>query len=77
MPLARTFLVPALVSGTSATTAARLEGYPAEPGQTLPECRILVSGVTRDLIGERVRTEWVGELSLKGKSEKVPVFRVV
>jgi CHASE2 domain-containing sensor protein/class 3 adenylate cyclase len=63
--------------GDVVNTAARLEGYPAEPGQALPECRILVSGVTRDLIGERVRTEWVGELSLKGKSEKVPVFRVI
>ena len=63
--------------GDVVNTAARLEGYPAKPGEELPECRILISGVTRELIGERVETEGVGELALKGKTEKVPVFKVL
>jgi adenylate cyclase len=63
--------------GDVVNTAARLESYPREPGKDLPECRILMSGVTRGLIGERVATEWVGELALKGKAEKVPVYRVI
>ncbi len=55
--------------GDTVNTAARLESN-AKPGQ------ILISQTVYDLIRERVTVEPMGELSLKGKIEKVPVYNV-
>lgn len=65
------------VLGDVVNTAARLESFPAQSDAPPPECRILISAVTRELVKDHVETEPVGELELKGKSEKVFVYRVV
>ncbi len=55
--------------GDTVNTAARLESN-AKPGQ------ILISQAVYDAVGQRLRVEPMGELSLKGKLEKVPVYNV-
>lgn len=65
------------VLGDVVNTAARLESFPVSDDEPPPECRILISAVTRELVKDQVQTEPVGELVLKGKSEKVYVYRVV
>ncbi len=55
--------------GDTVNTAARLESN-AKPGQ------ILISQAVYDVIQERVTVEPMGELALKGKVEKVPVYNV-
>ncbi|MGH7393341.1 MAG: adenylate/guanylate cyclase domain-containing protein, partial [Candidatus Rokuibacteriota bacterium] len=56
--------------GTVTNLAARLCGE-AKPGQ------VLVSQRVRGAVEDRVQTEPVGELTLKGFSRSVPVFNVV
>ncbi len=58
------------VSGDAVNVAARFE-QAAEPGQ------ILIGAATRALVGDRVDVELVEPLTLKGKSEPVPAFRLV
>jgi len=65
------------VLGDVVNTAARLEGFPAKADEPQPECRILISAVTRELVKDHVQTEPFGELALKGKSTKVSVYSVV
>lgn len=65
------------VLGDVVNTAARLEGFPSHGDEPLPECRILISAATRELVKDHVQTEPVGELSLKGKAEKVFVYSVL
>lgn len=65
------------VLGDVVNTAARLEGFPAKGDEPLPECRILISAATRELVKDHIKTEPVGELALKGKSETVFVYSVV
>lgn len=65
------------IVGDVVNTTARLESYPARPGEALPECRILISAATRELVKDHVPTEAFGELTLKGKTERVFVYRVV
>lgn len=55
--------------GDTVNTASRLEGI-AEAGQ------ILISEEMKRRIGERIHTSYGGEVSLKGKKEKVPVYIV-
>jgi adenylate cyclase len=64
------------VLGDVVNTAARLESFPAKAGEELHECRILISAATRELVKDHIETEPVGELTLKGKSEQVFVYRV-
>jgi adenylate cyclase len=64
------------VLGDVVNTAARLESFPGKPGEEPPECRILISAATRELVKDHVDTEEYGELTLKGKSEKVFVYSV-
>ncbi|HEX2825961.1 MAG TPA: adenylate/guanylate cyclase domain-containing protein [Burkholderiales bacterium] len=64
------------VLGDAVNTAARLESFPSNPDEPLPECRILISAATRELVKDEIDTEPVGELTLKGKTEKVFVYRV-
>jgi adenylate cyclase len=58
------------VTGDTVNTAARLQGT-AAPGQTV------VSNVTRELSGHAFTFEALGETSLKGKSERLALFRLV
>jgi adenylate cyclase len=65
------------VLGDVVNTAARLEGFPAKADEPQPECRILISAITRELVKDHIETVPVGELALKGKSEKVFVYSVL
>ncbi len=55
--------------GDTVNTAARLESN-AKAGQ------ILISQAVYDQISKRITSEPIGELTLKGKNEKVPVYNV-
>jgi len=65
------------VLGDVVNTAARLEGFPAKADEPQPECRILISAITRELVKDHIETVPVGELALKGKTEKVFVYSVL
>lgn len=58
------------VLGDSVILAQRLESH-APPGETY------VSASTVELAGERFRFEPIGELSIKGKAEAVPAWRLL
>ncbi len=58
------------VSGDAVNVAARFEQV-AEPGQ------ILIGAATHALVSEQVDVEAVEPLTLKGKSEPVPAFRLI
>ena len=66
--------------GDTVNTAARLESLDrelvAETAGKRP-CRILIGEQTRRLLGDRYRMEPFGELALKGKTDKIPAFRVL
>ena len=55
--------------GDTVNTASRLEGIAAS-GQ------ILISSEVRERIKDRIKTVFTGEISLKGKKEKVSVYEV-
>lgn len=55
--------------GDTVNTAARLESN-AGPGQ------VLISEGVREALGDRIEVESVGEIPLKGKSNKIEVFSV-
>ncbi|MEX0851538.1 MAG: adenylate/guanylate cyclase domain-containing protein, partial [Gaiellaceae bacterium] len=59
-----------LVTGDAVNVAARLE-QAAPPGETL------IGAETRSLVRDAVRVEPVEPLTLKGKSEPVPAFRLL
>ncbi len=55
--------------GDTVNTAARLES-------NAPAGKILISQAVYDAVRDRVTADPIGELTLKGKNEKVPVFSV-
>jgi class 3 adenylate cyclase/tetratricopeptide (TPR) repeat protein len=59
-----------LVSGDTVNTAARLE-------QAAPACEVLIGEPTFELVRHAVEVEPVEALSLKGKTEQVPAYRLV
>jgi class 3 adenylate cyclase/tetratricopeptide (TPR) repeat protein len=59
-----------LATGDAVNVAARLE-------QAAGTGEVLIGGATERLVRDRVRTEPVTPLALKGKSEPVPAFRVL
>ncbi len=63
------------VIGDTVNTAARLESYDKNLGAEIP-CRILISDSTLKLLHGRFLTERVGEVSLKGKSERITIHLV-
>jgi adenylate cyclase len=63
------------VFGDAVNTAARLESYATEDDGV--SARILISGTTNALCGERFETVSLGSLVLKGKTHAVPIFRVL
>jgi adenylate cyclase len=66
--------------GDTVNVAARLEGFDRElPADASGRhaCRILIGESTAGYIGNQFRTERVGEVSLKGKEEKIAIFSVL
>ena len=61
-------------------TASRLESFEkdsTDPNLRDDNCRILISDATQLYLGDEFELVPVGAISLKGKSEKVTVFRVL
>ncbi len=68
------------VIGDTVNTASRLETYLKELQGTADEdlhCRILISGTTRDLLGEEFITAQVGQIKIRGREEGLTVFLVL
>jgi adenylate cyclase len=66
--------------GDTVNIAARLESFEKDSWEPLagePPCRILIGESTLQLIADEFRTVRMGDLSLKGKFEKVTVYRVL
>jgi adenylate cyclase len=62
--------------GDSVNTASRLESYDKDLGKDRL-CRILVGESTMHYVQGHFRAEKVGEASLKGKTEKVVIYRIL
>jgi adenylate cyclase len=62
--------------GDSVNTASRLESYDKDLGKDRL-CRILVGEPTMKYVQGHFRAEKVGEASLKGKTEKVVIYRIL
>ncbi len=68
------------VIGDTVNTASRLESFDKHlfaPDSINSPCRILIGEATRCQLGEQFQTQRVGEVSLKGKDQKITVWRVV
>ncbi len=63
------------VVGDTVNTAARLESFDKNLGADM-SCRILISETTRSLLHGRFLTQPVGEVSLKGKDERISIHLV-
>lgn len=59
------------VLGSSVNIASRLESSVAKPGD------LVISQMTRDLVGDMFELESMGEFPLKGISKPLPVYKVV
>jgi len=62
--------------GDTINTASRLESYDKDLGKEAL-CRILIGESTLRYLGPGFRTERIGEVSLKGKEEKITIHRVL
>jgi adenylate cyclase len=62
--------------GDSVNVASRLESYDKDIGKERL-CRILVGESTMQLVQGHFQAEKVGEASLKGKTEKVMIYRIL
>ncbi|MEB3328666.1 MAG: adenylate/guanylate cyclase domain-containing protein, partial [Candidatus Sericytochromatia bacterium] len=58
------------VIGDAVNVASRLEGLTKEHGA------LLISGRTRELVGDAFRCTFVGEVPVKGRARPVPLWRV-
>jgi adenylate cyclase len=68
-----------VVIGDTVNVASRLESFEKDlfvPSLAGP-CRILIGEATLCRLGQRFLTEKVGQVSLKGKEERIHVYRVV
>lgn len=66
--------------GDTVNTAARLESYDKQNAETFfgdSPCRILLGESTARYLDDRFQIHKVGEAPLKGKDEKITVFRLV
>jgi len=65
--------------GDAVNTAARLESLDGQLIQ-MPlvetDCRILIGASTLGFLGQRFRTNYIGDFLLKGKAEKISVYQV-
>jgi len=62
--------------GDTINIASRLESYDKDLGKEAL-CRILIGESTLRHLGPGFRTEAIGEVSLKGKEEKITIYRVL
>ena len=62
--------------GDTINIASRLESYDKDLGKD-SLCRILIGESTLRYLGPEFRTERIGEVSLKGKEEKITIYRVM
>ena len=61
-------------------TAARLESFDKDLFAPDPDgnpCRILIGETTRRYLGDRFETEPIGDVSLKGKTQTVGIYRLI
>ncbi|HVM60472.1 MAG TPA: adenylate/guanylate cyclase domain-containing protein [Verrucomicrobiae bacterium] len=68
------------VVGDTVNIASRLEGFDKDTPDTEPDgafCRILIGESTHKLLGDEFRTVRVGISPLKGKAERVTIYRVL
>jgi adenylate cyclase len=64
--------------GDTVNTASRLESFEKEQEELAQSpCRVLIGEQTLHCIGERYQVQRFGDLTLKGKEKKVPVYRVL
>jgi len=69
-----------VVVGDTVNTASRLESFDKDLFPPDPEkhpCRILIGEMTWRCLGDEFETEQVGDVSLKGKAQRVAVYRVI
>jgi adenylate cyclase len=69
-----------LVVGDAVNTAARLESLDKDlfaPDPNAHPCRILIGDTTLAYLGSQFETEYVANLALKGKQQKVDIYRVI
>jgi adenylate cyclase len=69
-----------VVVGDTVNTASRLESFDKDlfpPDPMASPCRILIGETTLSRLGGRFEAEYVGDVSLKGKEQRVEVHRVV
>jgi adenylate cyclase len=62
--------------GDTINIASRLESYDKDLGKEAL-CRILIGESTLRYLGPEFRTERIGEVNLKGKEEKITIYRVL
>ena len=62
--------------GDTINIASRLESYDKDLGKEAL-CRILIGESTLRYLGPEFQTERIGEVSLKGKEEKITIYRVM
>jgi adenylate cyclase len=62
--------------GNTINIASRLESYDKDLGKD-SLCRILIGESTLRYLGPEFRTERIGEVSLKGKEERITIYRVL
>jgi adenylate cyclase len=62
--------------GDTINIASRLESYDKDLGKE-SLCRILIGESTLQYLGPEFRTERIGEVSLKGKKDKITIHRVL
>jgi len=69
-----------VVEGDTVNTGSRLESFNKElfaPDPDTRPVRVLIGETTLVRLGGRFETERVGEVSLRGKSQQVSVYRVI
>ena len=68
------------VVGDTVNTAARLEGFEKDlfaPGCLNSPCRIIIGEATLQRLGQQFATQNLGEVSLRGKDQKLTVYGVI
>ena len=65
------------VIGDAVNTASRLESFDKDSDSADSVCRILISEATKALLAEEFELSLLGTMSLKNKTEKVIIHRVV
>src|SRR5262249_35909066 len=69
-----------VVVGDAVNTASRLESLDKDlltPDPDVNPCRILIGEPTWRYLGDRFETDRVGDFDLKGKENRVGVYRVI